>query len=262
MGHTKQFSGWWLENWELFLFLIVSAVSIILNLFDLLTEKTTIQILLVMVVAFSLYQISENRKISQSIRAIGSETEAKARRVDQREFYVFLKKAVLTAENSVDLTHIQPSPPEKAGIKEKDEYFEAIKKVIKKRQIRVRRIVSIPTMDKLNWIKSLLKEFENYPNFDIHCVDVGSLKFPVPLLSVQIVDSDQVFLIDLAKGYHFDSSWSREKNDLWIVSKEIAKSYREYYEEYWQSTEKIKEGDRTYWDNVAKIETALQAKVD
>jgi len=251
-------SRWRLENWELPLFLIISAVAIILNTFDLMTEKTTMQILLLLIMAYTLYQIAENKKVAENIAKIEHlGPHINGRRVTQRECYVLLKRSIQQAEKTVDLTHIEANPPQSAGIKEKDEYFSAVKKVIKSKNVRVRRIVTIPNMKKLEWVKGLINEFKDCPNFNVHYTDMDCYNFCVPPLSLQIVDSRDVLIIDMTKGYH---TATEEDVDLWISDEEIAQPYQQYYEQYWKTTMKIKEGNMIYLDNLQKIEDKIKER--
>jgi len=258
MMPSSHASSWLSENWELFLFLIISALAIALNAFDVLTEKTTMQILLLLIMAYALYQIAENRKMSENIAKIQHlGPHVNGRRVTQREFYALMKKSIQQAEKTVDLTHIEANPPESAGIKEKNEYFNAIKKVIKSKNVRVRRIVTIPNMKKLEWVKNVVNEFKDCPNFNVHYVDMDDYNFCVPPLSLQVVDSKDVLIIDMTKGYH---TATEEDVDLWISDEEIAQPCQQYYEQYWKATMKIKEGTMIYPENLQKIEENIKER--
>jgi hypothetical protein len=222
------------------------------------TEKTTMQIMLLLIMAYTLYQIAENKKVAENIAKIEHlGPHINGRRVTQRECYVLLKRSIQQAEKTVDLTHIEANPPQSAGIKEKDEYFNAVKKVIKSKNVRVRRIVTIPNMRKLEWVKGVINEFKDCPNFNVHYTDTDCYNFCVPPLSLQIVDSRDVLIIDMTKGYH---TATEEDVDLWISDEEIAQPYQQYYEQYWKATMKIKEGNMIYPENLQKIEEKIKER--
>ena len=74
---------------------------------------------------------------------------SKATHLDQTQFYLRLAKAVQDASVRLDLTHHEALPPSLTGIGSKRDYFEAMEAKTLADSIPIRRIVAIPTHEKL-----------------------------------------------------------------------------------------------------------------
>jgi hypothetical protein len=178
-----------------------------------------------------------------------------ASQVDQRNFYIRLTNAVEHAEHAIDLTQLDALPPEQYGIPEKMKYFALSNELVRtKPHIRFRRIVAIPNIDKLKWVREVLNSVKDCPNYNMHYVDIASERFFMPPLSLQLVDRRELCMVDPTRGFLTVAGQDRS---LWIKSTDIVEVFAEYYEKFWTLTTPIKEGGVVYWDVLDKLETEI-----
>lgn len=178
--------------------------------------------------------------------------------VDQRMFYVRLIAALESAQRTVDLTQLDAVPPAQYGIPEKERYFNLSTEMVNTRpQIRFRRIVAIPNTEKLEWVLGVLEEVKALPNYNMHYVDISSERFFMPPLSLQIVDSRELCVVDPTRGFLTVAGQDRS---LWIKSQSVAQVFSEYYEKFWSLTVPIKEGGVIYYDVLKRIEEQISSR--
>jgi len=248
-----------LVEWLTIITIIFTAVSAIaLNYFGLVADKYVFYAVLICVVTFITYQIEENKKTREVLdrsEHIGSAI-IRGGIVGRKEFYRQLLYSAERARDTIDLISIQPTSPSLSGVPEFQAYFDGISKIISKKDVRVRRIVSIPTIEKYEWIIDLINEHARRNNFNLRYVDIGKieeLNIPFPL-NVQIIDREDVFIINPAIGYHATSG---ETQSIWLKNTEIAQLLSTYYEKYWQMTVPLKEYDKVYYVNLDRIKNQL-----
>lgn len=147
-------------------------------------------------------------------------------------FYRLLAESVRNATSGVHLTYFAP---EVLHTEEFKAYLAAVDAVIEADKVPVRRIVHINDVGKLRWIRDCITKYELRHNFRVKAVageiDLASLKHPIPL-NVQIIDSQQVFVVDPRTGFHtLDSLRARS---FLITHPEFAEGMLEYYERFWE----------------------------
>lgn len=181
-----------------------------------------------------------------------------AQAVDQREFYRRLSEATRTAERQIELTHHEAMPPSLTGIQEKREYFTTIEHTLLHTDLPVRRIVSIPTPAKLEWVEDyLLGTFAERPNFSLRYTPFSYADRPTLIpLSLQIFDREACAVINVHSGSHTETE---PDLDLWIDSDVVAQYFSRYYDQYWAVCLPLKEGNNIYEVNLKDIRKRLGA---
>ncbi len=161
-------------------------------------------------------------------------------RIDANQFYDRLMEAVKNANRSVDLTNLDDAPLQLYQIPDMKRYFELVRSLVReKRQIHFRRIVSIPSREKFDWVVRMINEVETDPNISFQLVDAAPPNF-VPALSLQIVDWRKVLIVDPSTALIRTNS----RNNLYIEGAEAAMCFEPYYEQLWKSGRWLKDGTR------------------
>lgn len=195
-------------------------------------------------------------KIDSLLSAKGS---AEAR--PQEEFYRSMRLLIAQASSEILLVHHEPFPPDirPDPRHEISEYFHTLDNVISKNTVPVRRIVTIPNPEKLNWVVSeMLRKHKKDDNFDVRLSNL--LEFEgdklvrvheeemVPL-SIQIVDRRYVYIVNIGSGFHTSFPGS----DLFLDSPSAAEYFRTYFEKYWAVCDELKRGTQVFEDRVEAV---------
>lgn len=152
------------------------------------------------------------------------------------KFYSHFSHEARQAESNVNICYFAPYPPDSTNHKERKKYYEEIISTIKKKpEVKFRRIIRNTPANK-EWIKEIISEFKNVPNFDLRiindCPD-DNIKMP-HALSVQIIDTRKCWLVAIE---------SHEKEgpfrDLYIEGDEIGKSLTGYFNRLWSMSDEI-----------------------
>jgi len=174
------------------------------------------------------------------------ESNAKVRELDsQPVFYRELKKQVLLAEKKVWLMHLDPYAPDSVknyNDKSREDYFDACKKMAQDQNgvsdpVDFRRIINIPTMEKLEWTEKLIESTKNLQNLHLAYIYVDDIEnsFPVSITSCQIMDDNAVFLLNpelnVVPGGTF-------KKCILIENQNVVKVYEAYYNRIWEELQK------------------------
>lgn len=187
----------------------------------------------------------------------------RARYVSHAEFYKRLLSAVRSANSSIDLMAMQPTPPTAFGVPELKEYLNELAGKIEREVLVTRRIVSIPTLEKLEWVIELINTHKGCKKFALKYVDVsllGTVSIPYPL-NVQIVDKREIFIINPAKGYF---PIDKTSEGIWLEDNgqmKIAEMFSDYYDAYWSMGEEIFLGGRVNIELLRQIAKKLDSQV-
>ncbi len=247
------------DQLDLVIALIGSILSLILFFFDLIPVNYFYPIIFAILGTIVLSQLRDNASRDSHFKKLEDKIGITfdSRTVDQREFYILLDNAVSNAKSTVDLTYIERFAPEVTAMPEKTQYFQTIKNVVRrKKHIVFRLIYAIPPepsdrIRKIEWIRSRLLAYQNCGNMNIRVVDYASVRSPVPLLSLQIVDSTEMLLIDMRKGSH---SLSARVDDFWSNMPEAIKHFNRYYDLLWINATPLKEGNLIMWEILQELE--------
>jgi len=178
--------------------------------------------------------------------------------LDAQEFYRKLRQSVSKAKKSIDLMSMRDSKPdEMSGVVELKDYFENIEKIIKRNNsIQIRRIVSIGSETKFDWVCETIKKFKEKNNFSMRYMklpsnisDISTTPYP---LNVQIIDGKEIFIINPKQGYMVITG--KSKLNIRIKSDKIGEVLTEYYDAcYDNKCEVIFEGKKIYTNRLKEI---------
>jgi len=248
---TKSF----IERWDLLLTIVSAALAIILLLLNILPAMAIPPLLLIYMGILAFNQLRENvdRKEYLNKLEILYGTHFKYRTLNRHDYYILLQQAIENAVSSVLFTHIEATPPQMSGVKVKLDYFKAKDRIVKaKREVIFREIYIIPDESinrsrKLAWIRSQLLTYKNCANFNARIYDQAKQKLIVLPLSLQIIDSSQMLMLEMKREPHSDSD---SIEALWTNDPEVVKHFERYYEVFWSSCSTVKEGNLIEWDNL------------
>lgn len=186
---------------------------------------------------------------------------------NQNWFYDKLRQSRLDARESVFLTQLDPWPPsgyEQSG--ERQEYFKSDLEYAKNHpRVDIRRIVSIPSKEKLAWIKDWVEQMKDIPNFHLAYINLENIEKSSPfpkMLSLQIIDKEEVFLLNPQYSY-MPRTYAK---CIYMKNKEVGEVFTEYYLEIWKKLAMcedlniggmLKSGIVIMDENIAAIERSL-----
>jgi hypothetical protein len=159
-------------------------------------------------------------------------------RVDANEFYNQFIKMVQSARKSVDLTNLDDVPLELYQIRNMKVYFSTLVGLVRANpQIHFRRIVSIPSHEKWDWVKNMIEEVKDCANMSIQLVRADH-SAPMPPISFQIVDKERVLIVDPETSLMRPTSL----NNLLIEGIEASACFALYYDRFWKTGKPLKDG--------------------
>lgn len=226
-----------LDKWSLYLTILVNISGLVLVRFGLLNDGVYLPFLLFTVTVFFMHQLSYNSKLEKKISDMSVMNE-RARKVTTAEFYRLFKSYVSDATVSIDLTIHLNDNPEISGHPEISAYFKEIDRVIKRNKVRVRRITTISSPEKLELVKHWCDKYSKSDLFYMKYSPIEDGHLPPPL-SVMIIDKKITLIVGLSTGFH---DLSGEDMDLIIEGEESSFAFLAYYEAYWSSLKFIKDG--------------------
>ncbi len=235
-----------------------SAIISIIGILSKLTIESLLAAVLGLLSAFGIYTLSANKLIERKIAAVKSSQLPLSREVSQANWYEELTKIVLSAKREIQITHHEPSVPITTGVRERRELWETLLKKMKdeKKELLFRWIVAIDNMKKLDWVCSLIDEHKSCYNLNIN-YSSADLKYVSPPMSIQIIDREALFVIDMSKGQY---TISEIGIGLISTDRDVVRQFQKYYDEYWNRTIKLKEGTQVYCDNIEALRKKIQAK--
>lgn len=162
---------------------------------------------------------------------------------DRREqFYEFIAKRIRLAENSIDISHFNPTVPgqdsPEGKSKEEAEYERELEKAIDQRHCLVRRVLTLPDrpqkdiLAKLVWIENTLAKFRTSRMF--HMGDVEDPSFTV--LNLMVIDGSEVAI---GGSRH---SPSEEPKTVWIKHPYLGRIVKDYFDNVlWKECNELNE---------------------
>ena len=217
------------------LFIIAKAIFFAMKF------ETAVEILLGLIVGYFVFHAviliteqqnsvkSTNDALNNLISHIGKITIIKT----SEEYYRELRSSITNAKDSVCLLYLTKSSPVTIG-KNSQNYWEWFQKYIQVegKKVVVKRIASLDTDDKINWLIAKTVELAQSPNYGIRVFNPKSEKV-LPLIGLEIIDRNEIFLF----GPH-------GKTPRWIYIKnpDVAEGMAQYFDELWSklSTGEIK----------------------
>lgn len=146
----------------------------------------------------------------------------------EREFYSLWQSQVSTAQNNIDVTHLGPNPPKMSHGREEAKYFTDLKRIYKASQAQVRRVERL-TDSKMPWIRKLIQDFENVPNFSLRLYKDPIQDEMPAAMSVSRVDDRYAWIVAIAE--HESTGNYR---DVLIMGKDGVELIRRYfYDRLW-----------------------------
>ncbi|MDB4223368.1 hypothetical protein N9850_06320 [Granulosicoccus sp.] len=164
---------------------------------------------------------------------------------DRPSFYLHMLDALQRARHTVDLTMFDQYAPKYIGTPEMVQYFELQSRMVQEKpNITFRRIVAIPTLEKLEWVLDVLEETSDCPNFQINVIDLdGTNALPAPL-SFQIFDNKEFCLVDPTLGEMIPTP---QPKMLWVRGAAATQAFSYYYDAVWSRSQKLKSGPLIHW---------------
>lgn len=181
-----------------------------------------------------------------------------ASRCDRSTFYVHMLGALEAATKTVDLTQLDTHAPKHYGTPQMTAYFARQLEVVAERPtVKFRRIVAVPTLEKLSWLLDVLESVASYPNFQINYLNIAqATQLPAPL-SLQIFDRRELCLVDPTLGYMLPED---QNNMLWVSGVDVAEVFSIYYDSIWRLATRVKEGSIIYWPFVRELLAELRTQ--
>jgi hypothetical protein len=257
-------------NWDLVVLVVCGAVTLVLHQLEVIPDSYVPKLVLLGLCVFVLHEIIERAKSKEEheiLERIQNESIESIREIltkgveakvldDRPEFYKVMIERVKEVKNTLDITNFTPQPPTTTGIPERLEYFDTVASVVKNRKnVEMRRIVSITTKDKCKWVeKEQLRGFEGQSNFHLGYYDFAPKH--MPLYTIVLLDKNEIFLGVYWEPIHLGH---RDKN-IWIKSKELCEAFADYYEVLWNNAIKLKEGPFMNWEEFERIRRGFEGE--
>jgi hypothetical protein len=195
-------------------------------------------------------QNSGIEKIDQDLEELKKVSTATVRELDsQAEFYRVLDDKVLSAKSKVWLMHLDPHAPDSDiyyADDERKKYFkDCAEKAIAQNglahPVEFRRIINIPTLDKLEWVERLIEDTKDLQNLHLAYINVGNVEFndipqtfPISVTSCQIIDNKSVFLLNPELNVVPEGKF---KTCIIIENEKVVSVYKNYYDKIWDALE-------------------------
>jgi hypothetical protein len=179
--------------------------------------------------------------ICEDIRLM-KDHQAFIKKIDNpNDFYVSLSDKVTHGKN-ICLIHLDPLPPnsDKFVKQGKNEYFNDTVKYAEQcmdenKNIKIRRIIGISNMEKLNWVEELIDQTSKLDNIYLEYIKIDDFEdknSPMTIISCQVIDNEIVFLLN--PNLNYMPYRGKFENCMYIKSEEIASIYLDYYDRLWR----------------------------
>lgn len=200
------------------------------SLYQIASAQITLLIVYVALVTHRNSVTSENlngafEKTSADIRnLLGSQSEVRA--ISEEDFYSRFELDVFQAKDMVLTAHLDVNPPLIYSGTRAEQYYERVFRAYREKPaVRFERI-EVVGPEKIQWIDEYLEKCTELKNFSLKVLPVEDYNIVRPYLSVQLIDTDLVYLVAIAK--HHDKYRPR---DIFIRSAEVSQLFVQYYEE-------------------------------
>lgn len=170
------------------------------------------------------------------------------------DFYSLALEYLNVSNSTIWLTSLNEKDPNVKGSIMRTKYFKEVIPFAKKNKsnVEVRRIVKIPTLEKLEWVKKQIESAKNLENVSFAYIDKDT-----KILNVQIFDEKKMLLWDPGQDR------VSQKHNKFICSEnaDVVEMFSEYYENIWKELSNNRGGfiikDRNK-SSRAEIEQRLQ----
>jgi hypothetical protein len=155
---------------------------------------------------------------------------------DQPTFYATLKEAVCNSKTEVMFIHLDPEVATQSNSNDgRVGYFDSAHEYVRTHSIHLRRIISIPNENKLEWTKNLIENTKDIATMDFAYVKIDPIEksFPETVISFDIIDNDRLFLMNPNLNYIPLGRTFPYSGILDIECEEAVKVYKEYFERLW-----------------------------
>jgi len=199
------------------------------------------------------------RKEVLSVQTIFASSKLhEAEMCDRPGFYRHMLAALRSATKTVDLTQLDAQAPMHYGTPEMVEYFELQTRMVREcPAINFRRIVAIPTHEKLEWVLDVLDRVKDCPNFQINVIDISQSGSLPPPLSLQIFDRKEMCLVDPTLGFMLPED---QQHMLWVRGYGVCQVFSVYYDSIWNLGQRLKSGTIIFWPVLENIAKDLNAR--
>lgn len=137
-------------------------------------------------------------------------------------FYKHLRETILSADTSIELTHVRPEPPSEFPLAKR--YFEELMNWARDHPcVSVRRIISITNLRMYLWAKELMELTKDLSTF---YVGVVGWHMDIPMVNMAVIDSTNVYLV-------VPSAVPETNTAIYIQDKTIGKWFSRYYDLLW-----------------------------
>jgi hypothetical protein len=145
----------------------------------------------------------------------------------EEEFYSKFKSLINFSTQNIDITNLSLDNPLKTIGDEQHNYYKEFIQIIKqKKNVKCRRVERI-SVQKIEWIDSLINDFRNVNNFSLYCInetEESRKKELIDLLSVQRIDDQHTMIVALLEH---DSTGG--KRDIYIRDSGVTHFFIDYY---------------------------------
>lgn len=191
----------------------------------------------------------------------------------QNDFYDKLKKSRSSALHTVDLTQLDPWAPKEYEDVDSSDLSDEVKAQHSSRvnyftsdiefaqshpNVQIRRIISIPSDNKLEWVKDFIEATKSISNLFLAYVSIPDIEKDTPfpkMLSLQIIDSNEVFMLNPKYSY----MPRQYEHCFYIKNADVGKIYTDYYNSIW---EKLKNSDDVNIGMILKNGTDIKGYED
>jgi glutamate racemase len=249
-------SGKWLlpNGLSLVLTVIVAGILFVLYQLHWIPDSQLAAAALALLIAYVLYTVP---KISQSSVLLGdllAKTDSIEDRIltmssgvsvlnDTNEFYKQLL-AVVTSTSKVDVTYFTPNIPSEFIDDFGKQYWDTINSFLtRKTGLRLRRISTIESAEKLTWLLDTISIAKNPPGYHLHYLNAEYRHTP---LNVNIVDDEHAFIFGT-------EARSKSTEYIYIRDRQVATTLKRYFDLLWEGTPSLAEGGRLNASEIVKL---------
>jgi len=247
---------WIIENLDFVITVAVAiTVSVLVSLGYIPANQIPITTLGVLI-TLTLFLAVKNFRLSNKVNSVSSSLK----NIEQKfgsltsatvlsgtnEFFQVLN-SLLNEDSKLDVTYFSPTPPNLLAGKEVQHYWKTLSINLKKSPgFRVRRIVTIENLKKLEWVKQTISDSKNSSQYHLAVLN----EQPFPLLNLVIIDNQYVVLF----GPHIQET---DSHYIFVDNANIATVAIEYFQNLWTVSKKIKVGQQINDDVLSEIEQQI-----
>lgn len=150
------------------------------------------------------------------------------------DFYKSALEYMDFSDSSIWLTSLNDRALTSTGSSIRQEYLKSVFPFAKKhKNVEVRRIVRIPTLEKLKWVEEQIKETEHLDN-----VSIAYIEDDIRILNLQIFDEKRMLLWDPGRTI------VSQQHDKFIFTENdsVVEMFSGYYENIWQDLRRNRGG--------------------